>query len=261
MTGARTSDPQRSFRPTPLPYRAVFEAVLFDWGDTLMQFVHDPKLLEAGHRAGLEAIGRDDLPAVDDLGEHFRERYEPLFWVPGTVEEIEYPGLVRQLLRDFGVSVDDGELSRYLEAEHAAWEPARRLAAHTHALLESLRTRGLKLALVSNAFDPGWLLHRDLEQMGLAERLDFSVFSSEVGVRKPHPAIFERALEALGVEPERALFVGDRLYEDVRGAGELGMTTVQALWFRADEHPDGREPDHQAFTQMDVLNIVRRLGP
>ncbi len=94
--------------------------------------------------------------------------------------------------------------------------------------------------------------------MGLAERLDFAVFSSEVGKRKPHPEIFQRALEALGVEPERALFVGDRLYEDVRGAPELGMTTVQALWFRADEHPDGREPDHQAFTQFDILTIVDR---
>jgi FMN phosphatase YigB (HAD superfamily) len=54
--------------------------------------------------------------------------------------------------------------------------------------------------------------------------------------------------------------VGDRLYEDVRGAAELGMTTVQALWFRADEHPEGGEPDHQAFTQMDVLNITRRFA-
>jgi putative hydrolase of the HAD superfamily len=237
----------------------VLEAVLFDWGDTLMQFVYDPELVAAGHGAGLEAIGRDGLPEVKALTEHFRERYEPLFWVPGTVEEIEYPGLVRQLLGDFDVELDDEELSRFLEAEHAAWDPARRLAAHTHALLETLRERGLKLGLVSNAFDPGWLLHRDLEQMGLADRLDFSVFSSEVGVRKPHPAIFERALEALAVEANRAVFVGDRLFEDVRGAGELGMTTVQALWFRADEHPDGREPDHRAFTQMDVLNVVGRL--
>ncbi|HJW66452.1 MAG TPA: HAD hydrolase-like protein, partial [Gaiellaceae bacterium] len=68
------------------------------------------------------------------------------------------------------------------------------------------------------------------------------------------------ALTALGVAPERTLFVGDRLYEDVRGAAEVGMTTVQALWFRADEHPDGAEPDHQAFTQLDVLNIARRLA-
>jgi len=238
----------------------VLEAVLFDWGDTLMQFAYSPELVSAGHRAGLAAIGRDGLPEVDALTEHFREEYEPLFWAPGTIEEIEYPGLVRRLLADFGVEIDDDELGRYLQAEHTAWDPARILAAHTHPLLESLRELGLRLGLVSNAFDPGWLLHRDLEQMGIAQRLDFSVFSSEVGLRKPHPEIFERALEALQVEAERSLFVGDRLYEDVRGAAEVGMTTVQALWFRADDHPDGAEPDHQAFTQLDVLNIVRRLN-
>ena len=237
----------------------MLEAVLFDWGDTLIEFAYSPELVSAGHRAGLDAIGRDGLPDVDALTEHFRERYEPLFWAPGTIEELEYPGLVRRLLGDFGVEIDDEALGRYLVAEHRAWDPARILAAHTHALLESLRDRGLKLGLVSNAFDPGWLLHGDLEQMGIEQRLDFSVFSSEVGMRKPHPVIFERALDALGVEAERTLFVGDRLYEDVRGASELGMTTVQALWFRADEHPEGAEPDHQAFTQLDVLNVIRRM--
>jgi HAD superfamily hydrolase (TIGR01509 family) len=225
-----------------------------------MRFAYDQALVEAGHRAGLAALERDDLPEVERLAAHFRERYEPFFWTPGTVEELEYPGLVRQLLGDLRVDVSDDELTRFLEAEHAAWDPARQLAAHTPALLESLRGRGLKLGLVSNAFDPGWILHRDLEQMGLAERLDFAVFSSEIGKRKPHPAIFERALEALGVTASETVFVGDRLYEDVRGAGELGMATVQALWFRADEHPEGGEPDFQAFTQMDVLNVVDRLA-
>ena len=238
----------------------MLEAVLFDWGDTLMQFAYSPELVSAGHRAGLEAIGRGDLPDVETVTARFREEYEPLFWAPGTIEEIEYPQLVRRLLADFGVEIDDEVLGRYLEAEHRAWEPARILAANTHPLLEALRERGLKLGLVSNAFDPGWLLHRDLEQMGLAQRLDFSVFSSEIGLRKPHQAIFEHALGALGVEPERTLFVGDRLFEDVRGAAELGMTTAQALWFRADEHPDGAEPDYQAFTQLDVLNVARRLA-
>jgi putative hydrolase of the HAD superfamily len=235
-------------------------AILFDWGDTLMRFAYDEVLVEVGHRAGLGALQRDDLPEVERIAAHFRERYEPFFWTPGTVEELEYPGLVRQLLRDFGVEVDDEELKRFLEAEHAAWDPARQLAAHTHALLESLHARGLKLGLVSNAFDPGWLLQRDLEQMGLAERLDFAVFSSEVGKRKPHREIFERALGALDVTAVETVFVGDRLYEDVRGAGELGMTTVQALWFRADEHPEGGDPDFQAFTQMDVLNVLDRLA-
>src|SRR4051812_48455301 len=217
-------------------------------------------MLEAGYHAGLDALGLDERPDADAIAAHFRETYEPLFWVPGTIEEVEYPGLVRKLLGHFGVTLDDERLDRFLEAEHEAWDPARRLAADTHALLESLRDPGLKPAPVSNAFDPRWLPPRDLEQMGLAERLDFAVFSSEVGKRKPHPEIFRRALDALEVEPERALFVGDRLYEDIRGAGELGMTTVQALWFRADEHPDGGEPDYEAFTQIDVLNIARRLA-
>src|SRR5262245_47041481 len=240
----------------------MLRAVLFDWGDTLMEFRFDEELMGDAFQNGLESLGRDDLAPGEEILAHFRERFEPLFWVPGTLEEIEYPGMIRETLGHFGVEVSDDELNRFLEAEHEAWQPARVLGATTHAMLESLRSRGLGLGLVSNAFDPGWLLRRDLEQMGIAERIDFAVFSSEVGKRKPDPEIFERALTALGASPEESLFVGDRLFEDVRGAGELGMTTVQALWFRADENPDGAEPDHQAFTQMDVLNIADRLlGP
>ena len=238
----------------------MVKAVLFDWGDTLMRFAYDPELISAGHRAGLEAIGRDGLPEADLVTAHFRERYEPFFWVPGTVEELEYPGLVRQLLKEFGTEATDEEIGRFLEAEHAAWAPARQLGSTSLALLEALRDRGLKVGLVSNAFDPGWLLRRTLAEMGLSERLDVAVFSSEVGKRKPHRAIFERALTALDVRPEETLLVGDRLYEDVRGAAELGMRTVQALWFRADENPAGGAPDFQAFTQQDVLNVVRRLN-
>jgi len=139
-------------------------------------------------------------------------------------------------------------------------ETPRRLDSTTHALLEALRNRGLKLGIVSNASDPPARLHGELAESGIAERIDYAVFSSEVGWRKPGAELFELALAALGVPAEAALFVGDRLDEDVRGAAELGMTTVQALWFRADDHPDGVEADFQAFTQMDVLNVVRRLN-
>jgi putative hydrolase of the HAD superfamily len=108
--------------------------------------------------------------------------------------------------------------------------------------------------------EPRWLLLRDLDQQGLAERLDSVVFSSDVGIRKPRPEIFRRALGELRVSPERALFVGDRLVADVRGAHDVGMRTVQAMWYRAEEDVDGVEPDFRAFTQFDVLNIVRRLA-
>lgn len=237
----------------------MLRAVLFDWGDTLFHFAYDEALLEAGWEAGLTALARDELPGHDATAARFRERYMPLLFVPGALDEVEYPGLVRELLESFGVEVEDDELDRFLAAEHAAWEPARLVGAHTHALLDSLRERGLATGLVSNAFDPGWLLHEDLARMGLAERLDAAVFSSEVGKRKPHPAIFEAVLERLDVAPGDALFVGDRRLEDVQGAKKLGMTTVQALWFRADDDELGIDPDFEAFTPMDVLNVVRRL--
>jgi putative hydrolase of the HAD superfamily len=233
----------------------ALEAVLFDWGDTLMRWAWEPELLAAGHDAGLRAIGHEPFPA---LTARFRDSYLPLLWAPGTLEEVEYPGLVRKLLSEEGIEVTDAELDGFLEAEHAAWQPARMLASTTHALLESLRDRGLKVGLVSNALDPPHLLHRDLAQMGVAERLVVAVFSSEVGFRKPHPAIFRRALEAIGAEAERVLFVGDSLVNDVAGARALGMRTCQALWFNAEED-EAIEPDYRAFTQMDVLSAVRRL--
>ena len=237
----------------------MLRAVLFDWGDTLFHFAYDEELLEAGWEAGLATLDHDGLPGPDETAARFREQYLPLLFVPGSVDEVEYPGMIRELLEGFGVEVDDGALDQFLAAEHAAWEPARQMGAQTHALLDSLRDRGLATGLVSNAFDPGWLLHEDLARMGLAERLDAAVFSSEIGKRKPHPDIFEAVLSRLGVAPEETLFVGDRRYEDVRGAKELGMTTVLALWFRADDDERGLDPDFEAFTPMDVLNVVRRL--
>jgi HAD superfamily hydrolase (TIGR01549 family) len=234
----------------------VLEAVLFDWGDTLMKWDFDVSLLDAGHRAGLAALG---LEPNAELTRRFRDGYLPGLWAPEVLEEVEYPGLVRRLLAEFRIEPDDEALDRFLDAEHQAWSPARRLASTTHALLDLLRERGLRLGLVSNALDPPRLLHRDLAELGVADRLDAAVFSSEVGWRKPHPAIFERALQLVGTEPERTLMVGDRLREDVCGAAALGMRTCQALWFRADEAGAGPEPDFQAFTQLDVVTVVGRL--
>jgi putative hydrolase of the HAD superfamily len=115
--------------------------------------------------------------------------------------------------------------------------------------------------LVANSWpEPARLLRADAAAFGLAPLLDVLVFSEEVGAAKPEPEIFRHALDQLGVEPVNAMFVGDRLETDVQGAANLGMTTVQALWFTADDSTIGIEPDFQAFTPMDVLNAVRRVA-
>ena len=231
----------------------MLEAVLFDGGDTLVGWRWDERLLEEGHDAGLRALGREPSPA---LTARFRSGYLPSLQSREELDEVDYAALMRRLLGEFGIEPSGEELDRFLAAEHDSWAPARSVGEGTHALLDALRARGLRLGLVSNTFDPGWLVRRDLAAWGLAERLDVVVLSSEVGKRKPHPEPFERALDALGVAPGRALFVGDSRYHDVKGAREVGITTVQALWFRADDDPRGREPDHRASAPADVLEIV-----
>ena len=204
----------------------MLAAVLFDWGDTLMRWAWEPELLDAGHEAGLRAIGREPLP---EMTERFRDAYLPLLWMPGTLEEVEYPGLVRKLLAEAGIEVDDAELERFLEAEHAAWQPARLLASTTHALLEALRERGLKAGLVSNALDPPGLLHRDLARAGRrrAPRLRRLL----LGGRLAQAASGDLRARARRRSPSSAaetLFVGDTLAADVAGAAALGMRTCQA---------------------------------
>jgi HAD superfamily hydrolase (TIGR01662 family) len=213
-----------------------------------------------GHAAGLAALGRDGLPDAEAFTGYLREHEAELFPFAGE-DEIDIAAVMSGSFRDQGVELSDDDVRLFLQAAHEAWSSHYVLADSTHALLEALRARGLKLALVSNTASPQWLLQPILERQGIAERVDAIVLSSEVGKRKPHPAIFERALSELDVDASDALFVGDRLEADVLGASRVGMMTIQAVWFRADEGPAGVEPDYQAFTQMDILNVVDRLAP
>jgi putative hydrolase of the HAD superfamily len=77
----------------------------------------------------------------------------------------------------------------------------------------------IALAVVSN-WDVG--LHEHLERLGLDRLLDAAVTSAEAGAAKPDPAIFRLALDRLGVEPDRAVHVGDSP-ADEEGALAAGM--------------------------------------
>jgi putative hydrolase of the HAD superfamily len=223
----------------------VIEAILFDWNNTLVQFTWDDELLDAGHRAGLAAA------SSDQDAEAFTARYRELV-LNGATPDDPYADLLREL------GIED--VDAFMDAEHEVWRPAHEALGSAQAMLAALRGRGLKTALVANSWpDPARLLRGDVEAFGLGELFDVIVFSEEVGYRKPQPEIFLHTLGQLGVEPENAMFVGDRLVDDVQGAAQVGMATVQALWFRADDTP-GIEPDFMAFTPMDVLNAVRRLA-
>lgn len=207
----------------------MLEAVLFDWSDTLVHFEWDDDLVESGHRA---ALGRDDPD--------FTARWRELL-----LGDVHGNRPYEELLAELGIEDPDA----FIDAEHAVWRSAYGVLASAPALLESLRDRGFKTGLVANSWpDPERVLRSDAEALGLAQHLDAVCFGEDL----------RHACSELGVEPASALYVGDSLAQ-VQDAQGLGMRTAQALWFRADEAPE-IEPDFQAFTAMDVLNVAARLA-
>jgi putative hydrolase of the HAD superfamily len=89
--------------------------------------------------------------------------------------------------------------------------------------LEQLRATGARLVVVSN-WDVS--LHDQLEATGLAALVDGAVSSAELGVGKPNPAIFAKALEVAGADGAHSLMVGDSLDTDVEGARAAGLRAV-----------------------------------
>jgi HAD superfamily hydrolase (TIGR01509 family) len=94
--------------------------------------------------------------------------------------------------------------------------------------VSALKDEGYVLAVVSNTMrTPGATLRKLLEQFGLLRYFAHLVFSDEVGVRKPDPAIFLGALRAVGGDPATAIHVGDDSTLDVGGARAAGMRAIQ----------------------------------
>jgi HAD superfamily hydrolase (TIGR01509 family) len=93
----------------------------------------------------------------------------------------------------------------------------------TRESLLRLRKAGLRLGVVSNSDGRA---EQALEEAGLRDCFDVVIDSGLVGIEKPDPRIFQTALEALGVAPEEALYVGDLYEVDVVGARGAGMDAV-----------------------------------
>lgn len=116
------------------------------------------------------------------------------------------------------------------------WEVSENFELFEDALpvLEELRAADLRIGLVSNGI-------RDLNEFVVHHRLDVdtAIGSRAHGRVKPHPTIFQAALERLGAAPRETVMVGDSLEEDIEGARALGMRAI--LIDREERHPDVEE--------------------
>lgn len=100
-------------------------------------------------------------------------------------------------------------------------------------VITSLVTNGVKVAIVS---DFHLDLRPHLDSVGLTDLISGFALSCEVGVTKPHPAMFRVAVDAVDVAPERCLMVGDNPLPDTGGAG-LGIATLILPLQRAPRPP------------------------
>ena len=206
-------------------------AVLFDVDFTLCR--PGPELsaerygrIAARHGITLDTARYDEAreAAALNLKRHPELLHDDTIWHRFTEEIFLGMGGPQEIASECATEIEQG------------WEVSENFELYEDALpvLEELRRADLRLGLVSNGI-------RDLREFVAHHRLDVDaiVGSRAHGFVKPHPTIFQAALEQLGVAAADTVMVGDSLEEDVEGARALGMRAI--LVDREKRHPDIEE--------------------
>lgn len=206
----------------------VLRAVLFDVDFTLCRpgpELSAERYARVAGRHGIEVdVGRyDDAreAAALNLKRHPELLHDETIWHRFTEEIFVGMGGPVEIASECATEIEQGwEVSENFE-----------LFEDVMPVLEELRLAELRLGLVSNGI-------RDLREFVVHHRLDVDavVGSRAHGYVKPHPTIFQAALQQLGVDPADAVMVGDSVEEDVEGARALGLRAI--LMDREDRHPE-----------------------
>ena len=197
---------------------------------------------------------------------------------------------VREALRELGAGFTDGEYdaeyeacrraqrgsfrrrlaARFLGGDADVDEVTRRAARHwrygpealypdVRPCLDALGAR-YRLGLIANQQST---VREALERDGLAGCFEVWAVSEDLGVEKPDPEIFRRALELAGASPGRSLMAGDRLDYDVEPAAAAGMRTIWVLRGEAPADPTPEQlalPDAAVRTLAELPGAVEALG-
>jgi HAD superfamily hydrolase (TIGR01509 family) len=238
-------------------------AVLFDFGHTLVDFRRTQEALHAAYeqiRARIEAVAYMEVPELLDLVERVAGGVDRLVeesYRERRMEELDQAALFREALAAIGFDLPDDAIEHIVHLDHSAYSNSITVEPEVLEVLDALAGAGYVMGLVSNVSLLPDLMRTDLERLGLAGFLKATVFSSEVRFRKPDPRIFRIALDRVGVEAPQAVFVGDRLYDDIGGAQAVGMPAVLTHQFRLEEEPDDH-PDAVIDHLRDLPGVLER---
>jgi putative hydrolase of the HAD superfamily len=251
--------------PTPPPELA---AVIFDLGGTLIDYLGGapswPEMEYPGVQALHDCLAAAGFPVE---AEAFLESFIHSMdrgWRAAT-EGLSDPPTLQPLILEACHAAGfhlERELHETAVAAYCAPIAERAVVAGgAEPLLAWLRGHGIRIGLISNTIWPAEVHRRDLARYGLDDHIEAMVFSSETGFWKPDPRIFALALNALGVPAERAVFVGDRLLEDVQGAQRAGLRAifVEGTQDYADIDATAYLPDARVKRLADLPFTLSRL--
>lgn len=207
----------------PSPGR--YQAVLFDLGYTLVYF-EPPQ--EAVVQAALRAVGAERSvkqihEAVQVVWGHYYQDAETHTFPPTEEHDRETQfQLETALLKELGVESDRQTWQRFNAAiDDGFGQPgAVRPYPEVEEVLARLHAQGYRLGIVSNW---SWNLRQRVRQAGLNGYFEIVWGSAYAGCNKPHPCIFEQALEQMALPARQAYYVGDSYHHDVLGARAAGI--------------------------------------
>ena len=193
------------------------DAVIFDWGGTLTRW-HDVDFHaeSLALTAAVTTTGHDpeeSRAALHEAGQ--------VVW--GRSREHQQSSTIGDLFTQAGLDHDPALLSAYREF----WEPHTFTDPEVRPLFEQLRADGLRVGILSNTIWPRAWHVAIFERDGVYDLIDGDIYTSEIPWTKPSPLAFRAAMEAVGVvDPARCVYVGDRLFDDIWGAQQVGMRAV-----------------------------------
>lgn len=230
------------------------QAVIFDLDNTLTDFM---LAKENSIRAAALAMIDAGLPMTVDEA---TQRIFAIYKDRGIENQRVFNFFLEQTL---GRS-DDRILAAAVVAYRQARDGSLRLYPHAKLVLNRLLKMGYKLAVVSDA--PRFEAWLRLTYLGLQHTFDLVLTFDDTGAHKPDPKPFLMALDGLGVEPHRAVVIGDWKERDILGGRNAGMHTVYARYGDqysqyADKLPDEpTEPDYVVEDLLQLLTVLDRLN-
>jgi putative hydrolase of the HAD superfamily len=210
----------------------LFNAVLLDFGDTIVSLkdkfkanieeLRAQNIVEYLRGRGLRVekeYFREHFTKISEQMNRFCERYS----IELTIDKV-----VAETLRKMDFIVEPDIIKG---VERAAYEFLLDLCVLPDDALvafDRLRGAGFKMAVVSNTRSD-WFLREALKKLKILSYFDYISTSANLGVRKPRPEPFLKALSKVGFDSRETVMIGDQYRTDMLGALMLGMKTIQII--------------------------------